>query len=146
MDTHLIQPPVTGSSAAGWRLGVSAAAPRNARRSTRWFLDGCPAVGPDLTETAMLVVSELVTNAYAAAAALGRESLIDLYLRLGDDRLRVEVSDASPRVPVRNPWPDAVNETGRGLDLVDALSGEWGYFWERDRKVVYAVLLLAQAA
>ena len=41
--------------------------------------------------------------------------------------------------------PDAVTETGRGLDLVDALSGEWGYFWERDRKVVYAVLLLPQA-
>jgi two-component sensor histidine kinase len=142
MDTHLIQPPVIGSSAAGWRLGVSAAAPRSARRSTRWFLDGCPDVGPDLTETAMLVVSELVTNAYAAAASLGRESLIDLSLRLGDDRLRVEVSDASPRVPVRSPWPDAITETGRGLDLVDALSGEWGYFWERDRKVVYAVLLL----
>ena len=142
METHLIQPPVMGSSAAGWRLGVSAFAPRNARRSTRWFLDGCPGVDPDLTETATLVVSELVTNAYAAAAALGRETMIDLCLRLFDDRLRVEVSDASPQVPVRDPWPDPITETGRGLDLVDALSSEWGYFWQRDRKVVYAVLFL----
>jgi anti-sigma regulatory factor (Ser/Thr protein kinase) len=140
MHTRLIEPGVTGSAAAAWCLPVSATAARCARRHTNWFLDRLPVVGEELAELAVLVVSELVTNAYAASAALARESEIGLSLRLSDDGLLVEVADCSPGTPVRDPWPDATSDTGRGLDLVDAFSREWGYRWQRDQKIVYAVL------
>src|ERR1700760_300461 len=78
MNTSLIELAVTGSSAAAWPLPVSAVAPRCARQHTRWFLDGSPMAGGELTETAVLIVSELVTNAYAAAAALPQETEIGL--------------------------------------------------------------------
>jgi anti-sigma regulatory factor (Ser/Thr protein kinase) len=157
MESNLLEGPVSGSTVLGllpvspqpretwgWRFGTSAAVPFWARTNTTWFLQRCHDVPGDVTDTAVLVVSELVTNAYTAATALTEESPIDLSLRLFDDRLLVEVIDASPGVPVQARRNDAAAEHGRGLALVSALSNEWGYFWHRDRKVVYAVLLLQE--
>jgi hypothetical protein len=82
-----------------------------------------------LAETAELIVSELVTNAVRASAALPGRRLglptVELWLSAGHERVLIEVWDADERMPVcEQPDPDA--EHGRGLLLVAVLSEEWG--------------------
>jgi len=87
-------------------------------QATSWKL-------PDeLTETAVLLLSELMTNAYRhAKVSPGRE--IRARCVLEADRLRVSVTDANDTLPApRETSPE--DESGRGLALVAALAGEWG--------------------
>lgn len=132
---------------AAWAslLPVSEASPARARRDTRFFLGNCPGVSRDLEDVAVLVVSELVTNACQAmqTGPVCGIARIELSLRRFEDRLLVEVIDSSPREPAMNLAGQAEAEGGRGLVVVDRLSGEWGWFWRPGRKVVYCVLPLA---
>lgn len=152
MVNNSLERPVTGSLVssrlpviprprAAWArllpMCISSAA--QARSDTEGFLNTCAGAPVDLTFTAVLLVSELVTNAYTAMAGITRATHIEFSLRLFDDHLLAEVIDISPKPPVlKKPWDDA--ENGRGLALVDALSQEWGYFRHRDKKVVYFIL------
>jgi hypothetical protein len=120
---------------------VEPKSPEKAREITGWFLGNCQSASTDTIDIAVLLVSELVTNAYLAMKETTSDiSSIDLSLRLFNNRrLLVEVADSSLRVPVlAASSSDAVS--GRGLRLVDDLSHQWGYFWHRDRKVVYVIL------
>ncbi|MFB7652234.1 MULTISPECIES: ATP-binding protein [unclassified Streptomyces] len=78
----------------------------------------------DVTDTAELLLSELMTNAYRhARVPAGRE----IWARcvLTDDRLRITVTDADATLPVpATACPDDVS--GRGLALVAELSEDWG--------------------
>jgi anti-sigma regulatory factor (Ser/Thr protein kinase) len=123
-------PPGTGSALparAGHRsyleLAATPGAVPDARRCTRhtlaaWKLD-------HISGDAELVVSELVTNAIRATLALPRPAPVVLYLAADHDRLTLLVWDASPGEPARRPH-DTDAETGRGLELVQALSHQWG--------------------
>lgn len=71
-------------------------------------------------EVATLLTSELVTNAVLHS---GSPQLV-VCVRLADNRLRVEVSDNSPHMPVPSTAP--LLARGRGLTLVEALSSRWG--------------------
>ena len=71
-------------------------------------------------EVAVLLVSELVTNAIQHAA-----SDVDVEIRRGPNGIRVVVHDRSPRVPLRVVG-DSRRDRGRGLELVEALSAAWG--------------------
>ena len=117
-----------------------------ARRYTHSFLNSCRGIGESTAETALLAVSELVTNAvrfsgdpvralrYSERAGVG---LIGLSLRLFRDGLLIEVCDADASLPVLSD-ADADAENGRGLLIVGALSKEWSYFLlPRGGKVVY---------
>ncbi|MFJ7492558.1 ATP-binding protein [Streptomyces sp. NPDC097727] len=75
---------------------------------------------PELEETAVLVLSELLTNAgQHARVSPGRE--IETRFRPLDGGVRIEVHDASDVAPqVRDPESGACG--GRGLVLVDALA------------------------
>ena len=118
---------------------VEPTSPEKAREVTRWFLVNRHSISTDTIDIVVLLVSELVTNAYIAMTEVTSGIFcIDLSLRLfNNDRLLIEVTDSSPRVPLLQAiGPDSVN--GRGLALVDNLSHQWGYFWHCDRKVVYA--------
>ena len=85
-------------------------------------------------DDAVLVLSELVTNAMVHA---GAGCTVGLQHR--DDLLRLEVRDPSPREPVLRPVAPAV-VGGHGLRVVDALAESWG--WERtsDGKRVWAIV------
>jgi CheY-like chemotaxis protein len=73
-----------------------------------------------LSETVVLLTSELVTNAVTHA-----ESDLELTLQLVDGFLRVEVYDRSNTDPQqRSPALDVPG--GRGIALVDALASAWG--------------------
>jgi DNA-binding NarL/FixJ family response regulator len=94
---------------------------RSAREARALVADALDSWGmAHLTETATLLVSELVTNAVVHA-----RSDVQVIVRLVPSGLRVEVFDASPAVPVpRVAAPEDVS--GRGLDFVDTMSTRWG--------------------
>lgn len=94
--------------------GASFARRATARAAELWRLDR------EMTETALLLVSELATNAIRHGTPPVR-----LSLRLDADRLRVEVTDSSPQLPrLRRPGPDQAS--GRGLHIVQQLAARWG--------------------
>jgi anti-sigma regulatory factor (Ser/Thr protein kinase) len=92
-----------------------------AKAAELWLLDR------EMTETALLLVSELATNAIRHGAPPVR-----LSLRLHDDRLRVEVTDSSPALPeLGDPGPEQTG--GRGLQIVQQLAARWGAGASRSR-------------
>lgn len=102
-----------------------------------WHIDDA-----ELADSAVLLLSELTTNAVNAAATPGRE--IGVRFELTVAALRLEVSDASDGQPrLRHAAGD--DESGRGLALVEALADAWGTE-PRDTvgKVVWALLLLPE--
>jgi serine/threonine-protein kinase RsbW len=76
-----------------------------------------------VVETALLISSELATNAYKHG-----DGKIELRLRLFDDRIRIEVIDEGRgQAPaVREQSADAVG--GWGLQIVEQVALQWGVF------------------
>ncbi len=113
-------------------------APARARAFTVAELTG--AVGTasrTLCDDALLIVSELVTNAVRAG---GRR--VRLLLSLDPDCLHIRVSDDAVGWPTpRTARPD--DPDGRGLQMINAIASDWGVV-ARDEggKHVWAVLPL----
>lgn len=94
---------------------------------------------PELSDTAELLSSELVTNALLHT---GKGAVFDAVLG-SDSRLRVEVQDGASRLPGRRRAPEAEYATsGRGLTLVEALADSWGVQLRGDGKVTWFELAL----
>ncbi|MCB5178309.1 ATP-binding protein [Streptomyces antimicrobicus] len=106
-------------------VGPDPAEVGRARRWARSRLAGS-GIGDDesLTETLILLISELVTN---AVVHTGCPAV--LRMLFGGPGVRVEVTDASDRPPA--PRHASGDDTGgRGLELVDGLADRWG--WQRE--------------
>ncbi|MER6308251.1 ATP-binding protein [Streptomyces sp. NPDC001657] len=94
------------------------------RRRVRTVLAGWH-LTPGLVEDALLVVSELVTNAVVHA----RPPAVLRLSRAADGRnvLRVEVTDTGSATPDGQPVAErCADEHGRGLGIVTALAAECG--------------------
>jgi anti-sigma regulatory factor (Ser/Thr protein kinase) len=94
-----------------------------------------------LASDAMLVVSELVTNAlrYGAASDRGQRA-IWLRLLAQPPYLMCLVTDASLDIPVRKP-AGARDATGRGLQVIESCCSRWGWhLLDQGGKVVWALL------
>jgi len=123
----------TPTNIATWNLpnepsAVADARARTATQLTSWGL-------PDLSFTASLVVSELVTNAI-------RYSTGPIQLRLiRDHALICEVSDTNRAAPhAREPAPS--EQSGRGLSIVAHLTQGYGTRYTASGKIVWTELNL----
>ncbi len=128
-------------------------APAAARRFVRaaladWTELGVPAaagITDRLADDAVLLVSELVTNAVVHAG-----TAVELLCRLDEvgagestDTLVIEVADHHPSRAVRGEQgtpPPGTPEYGRGLHLVATLSDSWGITYRTGTKTVWARL------
>jgi len=114
-----------GDAAAVHDVPGDAAGVGNARRFLRRALDGW-GVDPDVSDTAVLCLSELVTNAIIHA-----DSGCAVHAVLEDDILTVTVRDHGVPNAVRGELvEEPLRVHGRGLQLVEALATRWGS--ERD--------------
>lgn len=116
-------------------LAADPASASGARRFVRKVLDAWGV--PQLEEAAILLTSELVTN-----ALLHAKTPMRLRLFRRDGLLRVEVCDDSGRVPERRHYSDDAS-TGRGLALVEAIADDWGVDAGEAGKAVWFTLSLA---
>ncbi|MFI5616575.1 ATP-binding protein [Streptomyces sp. NPDC051567] len=79
----------------------------------------------DTAETAVLLLSELMTNACRHARVSGRE--VWVRCERGDGVVRVEVADADGKLPVPAVARE-LDESGRGLAIVAELASRWGAY------------------
>lgn len=93
---------------------------------------------PGVSADAELVVTELVANAVRHA---GSQITVQLTALSGSPGgVRAEVSDLSIR-PVRPRLAHGLEESGRGLFLVDTLASRWGAEATPDGKTVWAEIV-----
>jgi len=120
-------------------LAAVPTAPGCARSWIRQILSGSQLA--HLSDTTELIVSELTTNAMLACRRYGRP-FIRLILTLDRSELAVLVRDYCPGAP-QSGHPGQDDENGRGLLLVEAVSGRCGWYLPDDGtpgKVVWAAL------
>ncbi len=115
------------------RLEVDAAAAGRARALVVDALSDTAWAG--MTDTASLLVSELVTN----AVLYGRPPL-ELELTFADRELAACVHDTNGELPSYSGSLDVYAEGGRGLLLVDQFATRWGAEVDGRRKRVWFVL------
>jgi phosphoserine phosphatase RsbU/P len=113
-------------------LDQTAASPGRARARVRSFIEEHELCQEP--EVALLVLSELVTNAVMHGA-----TPIQVVVTGEAGKLRIDVADGDTRAPrpelcVGN----AEQDGGRGLQIVDALSREWGTTTHEHGKSVWA--------
>ncbi|MEU9306969.1 ATP-binding protein [Streptomyces sp. NPDC048256] len=84
--------------------------------------DDAPKIADDLLDDVLLVVSELVTNAYRYGTEPGDFVLVTVLTTA--EGVRIEVDDPRRRRPhLRNESDERAR--GRGLHIVDALAARW---------------------
>ena len=85
----------------------------------------------DLVDTALLLTSELVTNAIVHA-----RTEVDLIIIVDPPRVRVEVFDDEERSPEMREASEH-DSSGRGLMLVEMLAAAWGVRHRQGGKCVW---------
>ncbi|MEU9127758.1 SpoIIE family protein phosphatase [Kitasatospora sp. NPDC048540] len=140
---------VTARAAATFEpVGRSAAAARGFVREALlgWGL-------PEIVDDAVVLVSELVTNAVVHAGTSAEVCCLR-----EEDTLRIEVTDRHPErglpafanvpvsaaVPASDHYADPDGEGGRGLLMCSALSETWGVEYAAGRKTVWFRLALPE--
>lgn len=112
---------------------------RNSVAASRQFVsEAIPDLSDELRAVAVLMVSELATNAIVHAAT-GFEVTVDL----SPESLRIGVTDVGGGEPELQA-PPTTDAHGRGLLIVRELSDEWGMFDNPDHpgKTVWCTLRL----
>ena len=96
----------------------------------------------DYAEDAVIITSELVTNAVKHVRCDGTETIgVTLARAWNPSTVTVVVSDSS----LDGPWrcdPPTDGEQGRGPRIVEALSAHWGWHSQDGGKAIFAVLAL----
>jgi anti-sigma regulatory factor (Ser/Thr protein kinase) len=121
----------TGPDGVGIAVRRFTAEPASARMARRWAAGVARDWGMAEVETLALLTSELATNAVVHA-----KSEFEVTLTIGLERVRVEVADSDPRVPVVLTM--SIDGTaGRGLGVVQALATAWGFAERTPGKAVW---------
>jgi anti-sigma regulatory factor (Ser/Thr protein kinase) len=117
---------------------TAAAAARRFVRDTlqTWFISGAAIAGHGLVDDAVLLTSELVTNAVVHAG-----TPVEVTCKLTGGGVEVVVSDGHPArlvpEPPENEHVPAERTSGRGLLLPAALASAWGVTYGRSAKAVW---------
>ncbi|MEU1375206.1 SpoIIE family protein phosphatase [Streptomyces triculaminicus] len=123
--TEVGAPPVTPRPPRRTVVTIAQAEPERiaeARQHIRDLMHDWP--DPDQTDSAVLMVSEMVTNVLVHTD--GDALLIaEISGRPGERRIRVDVEDASDELPHRR-QPGEMASSGRGLVLMELLAEAWG--------------------
>ncbi|GAA4552842.1 ATP-binding SpoIIE family protein phosphatase [Pseudonocardia xishanensis] len=112
---------------------------RRVRRDVRASLAAW-AVGPDATDAAVVVANELASNAIDHA-----RTPFGLTVTLTPRGVRLELSDGSAAEPQLQVH-DVAAVRGRGLQMVQALSADWGFHHHDTGKTVVATIALDAAS
>ncbi len=114
--------------------------PASSRRARTVLTEWLRGIGrPEFSETAALVVAELVTNAIKHGGPH-----IELDLAEANDTIRIAVFDSAVSTHDIAPQPpDPDRQHGRGLALVDHLVTRWGRDDAPNGKTVWAEISLA---
>ena len=91
-----------------------------------------PHARSDTIETALLLTSEIVTNALQH----GLPPFV-LHAKLNDGLIYVGVSDGSVATSPRRRDPGTDDQDGRGLTFLEALAQRWGTHRTEDSKTVW---------
>lgn len=119
------------------RLPAEIASARAARGFVRDVLEQWDV--QDVLDDALIVVSEMVTNAVTHAA-----SECELRVSASPSTVRIEVADSGAGTPEPLP-PSDTRSGGRGMHLIDALTAAWGVEPQAEGgKTVWAELLRAR--
>lgn len=97
----------------------------------RRFVAAAIAAGDEVGELAVLLVSELASN-----AVLHAQTPFELVVDNDPARLRVEVHDRNPTMPILRDYV-AESVTGRGLHMVASSADNWGFEARPDGKTVW---------
>ncbi|MEO5901580.1 MAG: ATP-binding protein [Ilumatobacteraceae bacterium] len=115
-------------------LAPVAASARAARLFVRLFL--ADPVPPTVAEIAVLLTSELVTNAFRHAGPHRSSDQLVLHVTSTAERVRVEVDDHSVALPTVDDRAFDM-QSRRGMVLVNSLSSTWGVEAGPDGKKVW---------
>jgi anti-sigma regulatory factor (Ser/Thr protein kinase) len=106
--------------------------PTSVARIRRFVADAALAVAPDVeTDTVALLVSEVATNALVHGEGQVRVRVLATVAGV-----RVEVHDESTALPAKRE-ATVLDEGGRGVALVEALSSSWGSAADDGGKTVW---------
>jgi anti-sigma regulatory factor (Ser/Thr protein kinase) len=94
--------------------------------AARQFVAEALARGSEFREMARLLVSETVTSTLDRAPSGTDGGAVEVAYAIVDGRLRVEVSDDGGPARLRRRVHGVHAESGRGLQLVQALASRWG--------------------
>ena len=111
---------------------VAETVPASVARIRRFATDACRTTAPRANcDTVSLLVSEVATNALVHGAGQVLVRVVP-----ADGGVRIEVVDGSPSLP-RPRDATLMDEGGRGLALVEALSSSWGAERSAEGKTVW---------
>ncbi|MGZ4639159.1 MAG: ATP-binding protein [Actinomycetes bacterium] len=111
------------------------------------FADGLAAVGvaPEEGDDAMLVLSELVSNAVKHAAPLPGDA-VRVRWSVQADTLHIEITDGGATTRPNAVAAAVSSLGGRGLDIVRSVCRQWGVTEEVDSVTVWADVPRSDAA
>ena len=94
--------------------------PASVTQARRFVVEVLRDIEPEVVEDAVMMVSELATNAVRHA-----QSMFTVMVERSPQQVRISVSDAGlGRPTMRSPRPEEA--TGRGLCIVQVLADSWG--------------------
>jgi anti-sigma regulatory factor (Ser/Thr protein kinase) len=104
----------------------------HARDFTRRVLGPCPVL-----DEAVLLISELSTNAIEHTATANEGSFHVTIYRTESSLLIAVTDDGSDNVPKPSHATDTLTESGRGLELVELIADSWGHCADEDGHTVW---------
>jgi anti-sigma regulatory factor (Ser/Thr protein kinase) len=105
--------------------------------AARRFVAAALVAWPAAQEAALLLVSELVTNAVLHSASGDQGGSVEVRYALDDQEVYVEVVDDGGAAHPRRHGEYLEGVSGRGLALVTALASSWGVHEHQDGRVVW---------